>query len=119
MNMFDLRENLGHCLAVVDIDMDTKAVNKKNTDTSTKTAPGMTYNLKKTSIVKASWRRQDVESQLQAPIAKAAYRWLYEHNATYRRYVDMHRRKLKEAADNPEFTWWIPTATLLFLPEGR
>ena len=101
-SMLELDPGVAELLSIVDINMDVNALDKKDGNGSAEIVSskdmhvGKTYNLKKTGVVKASWRHKDVESQLKTPIAQAAYRWLYKHNATYQKYIGIHKRMLKD-----------------------
>ena len=123
VSMLDLPPAVAESLAVIDIKVDTSALVKKDscrpaTLRKGVTAPCAPHNVKKTGVVKAAWRREDIKAKLREPIAIAAYNWLYENNDTYRKYVDIHKLKLKEARDDPNFQWWVPTATLLLAYHG-
>lgn len=74
-----------------------------------------TFNLKKTGVATAHWRRQDVETALSANAA-AAFQWLMSYNNIYRRYIVQHRALL---AARPRAGWFVvPTAQLLLHMPG-
>ena len=94
-------------LALLDIKCDYKVIKGGGAPMSNK---------KKTAVVKAVWRGQDVEASLSAP-AKLAFDWLCANNATYARWLRHHRQLL---ADNQGVEGWrpIPTAQLLLRMHG-
>ena len=64
-----------------------------------------THNIKKTGVVTAHWRREDVEAKLTSPSTRAALAWLMTYNSTYQTYIEMHRREL--AAMNKPNGWFV------------
>ena len=49
------------------------------------------YNLKKLSVTRGRWEERTAEDRCSTPRARAAWRWLYENNMTYRGFCDRHR----------------------------
>ena len=73
-------------------------------------------NLKKTAVVKATWRKRSIRVGMTAN-AMAAYNWLVVNNATYARFANLHTAKL-EAGAGTSLWHIIPTATLLLQLPG-
>ena len=76
-----------------------------------------TYNLKKTGVVTAHWRRERLEDGLTSQGLKDAFAWLMRYNGKYRWYVEEHRRKLAQS-DKAEDWFVIETAQLLLQMPG-
>ena len=75
-------------------------------------------NMKKTAVIKATWREDDVERALPTNRARAAFHWLLEHNATYREYLT-NQRRARDDRDGSDRSWRnIPTAQLLLHMPG-
>ena len=74
-------------------------------------------NNKKTAVIRAAWRKTDVEANLHTENAKKAFKWLMENNPTYEEYVKQHRRLLRQ--DRSSEDWHIiKTADLLLHLKG-
>ena len=72
---------------------------------------------KKTSIVRATWRKQEIQERSLSHRAPEAFRWLQANNATYARYLEYHR-KLLEKPDKETGWHIIKTAQLLLNMPG-
>jgi len=74
-------------------------------------------NIKKLSVIRAEWKRDPIEQHLPTDRAKAAYQWLHDKNERYRYYVNK-QRAATEAAQDPSYKLYIPTAELLLNMDG-
>ena len=91
-------------LALIDIKCDFKTVMGGGAPVGNK---------KKTSVCRASWKKDDIEGNL-TEAAKAAFDWLRSSNPTYERFLVQHRALLQES-NSPRS---IPTAQLLLSTPG-
>ena len=82
---------------------------------------GATFNYKRMSITMARWMDTLVEGRSATPRARAAYRWLYANNMTYRHYCDMHQSILidfRSSSPTSRTTLYISTYDLLMKLPG-
>jgi len=110
-SMLDLTEEEATSLEIVELHCDYRRETGQN-----KKAP--VYNVKKVSVIRADWKKRPIRENCPTVRAKAAYDWLFRFNPTYTAYVEKHKNKLREAAENPGFKFYIPTAELLLNSDG-
>ena len=77
-----------------------------------------TLNHKKTSVVRAEWRKTSTLAQLLTRKAKAAHDWLMSSNATYNRFQELHLQILEENKGKAKPVWFIATSYLLLHLDG-
>ena len=65
---------------------------------------------KKTQVIKATWRRTDVQAGLPTAAARAAFSWLMEKNNKYKEYIKNHKRLLAAEHEDGDQWWITPTA---------
>ena len=73
---------------------------------------------KKLSVVRGKWQSTLPLARCKTPRAKAAYRWLYEFNMTYRYFVGLHRGVLNAVAAGERTELFEPTHKLLLEHPG-
>ena len=68
-----------------------------------------TTNKKKTGVVTAHWRRQDIEANLDSDDLRKAFKWLMKHNKFYAKYIEEHKELLNRESKPPD--WFRPDAS--------
>jgi hypothetical protein len=74
-------------------------------------------NKKKTGVVRAAWRKNDVELGL-TDKAKVAFTWLCDNNSTYKGFIEQHRALIQESKPDDDGWRVILTAQLLLHMHG-
>ena len=73
----------------------------------------------KKSLVRAIWKREDIEGNLPSEACRRAYVFLYENNSTYQAWVQNHRILLQEHTGSSSQEWrYMRTCELLLQAPG-
>ena len=84
-----------------------------------KSGRAKTYNWKKLSITRGRWEKDLAESRCQTAKEKAARRWLYDNNLTYRRFYEKHRAVLNNHRAGQRKDLFETTSNLLVGPDMK
>ena len=69
----------------------------------------MLYLEKKTRLTRAEWTRHEIKGTIfNSNKLRAAYDWLYEHNATYKKWVQRQNAALRAMQATGVYQYWLP-----------